>query len=89
MKVVISVIGKDSVGIIAKVSAVCSECGVNIADITQSVLQDMFVMVMMAEFGDGSSTLTDFSDRLAALAAALGVDIRVMRKDIFDSMHRI
>ena len=45
MKTVVSVIGKDSVGIISKVSAVCSECNANIVDITQSVLQDMFVMV--------------------------------------------
>ena len=49
MKTVVSVIGKDTVGIIAKVSAVCAECNANIVDITQSVLQDMFVMVMLTE----------------------------------------
>ncbi|MBQ8649072.1 MAG: ACT domain-containing protein [Clostridia bacterium] len=89
MKTVISVIGKDSVGIISKVSAVCSECNVNIIDITQSVLQDMFVMVMLTDISGASCPFTEFSDKMKKLGETIGTDIRVMHEDIFNSMHRI
>ena len=89
MKTVISVIGKDSVGIIAKVSAICSECNANILDITQSVLQDMFVMVMLTEIKELNCSFADFSDKMKQLGQENNLDIRVMHEDIFNSMHRI
>ncbi len=89
MKTVISVIGKDAVGIIAQVSAVCTECNANIVDITQSVLQELFVMVMLTEIKDLSCSFTEFSDKMKALGQDRGLDIRVMHEDIFNSMHRI
>ncbi len=89
MKTVISVIGKDAVGIIAKVSAVCAECNANIVDITQSVLQDMFVMVMLTEISELNCPFNDFSEKMKALGTDRGLDIRVMHEDIFNSMHRI
>ena len=89
MKTVISVIGKDAVGIIADVSAVCSESNANILDITQSVLQDMFVMVMLTEIKDLSCSFADFSNKMKALGENKGLDIRVMHEDVFNSMHRI
>lgn len=89
MKTIISVIGKDTVGIISKVSAVCSKYNVNIVDITQSVLQDMFVMVMLTEISELSCSFSDFSDEMKQLGTNLGLDIRVMHEDIFNSMHRI
>ncbi len=89
MKTIVSVIGKDAVGIISKVSAVCAECGVNIVDITQSVLQDMFVMVMLTEISELKGSFADFSDRMKKLGEENGLDIRVMHEDIFNSMHRI
>ena len=89
MKAVISVIGKDSVGILAKVSGVCAEHMVNIVDVTQSVLDDMFVMVMLVEIGGMSCTLPELSAELGALGRSIGMDIRVMHEDIFNSMHRI
>ncbi len=89
MRTIVSVIGKDTVGIISKVSAVCNECNVNIADITQSVLQDMFVMVMLTEVGESNCSFAEFSDRMKGLGKELGLDIRVMHEDIFNSMHRI
>ena len=89
MKTVISVIGKDAVGIIAKVSAVCAECNANIVDITQSVLQDMFVMVMLTEISELNGPFNDFSEKMKALGTDRGLDIRVMHEDIFNSMHRI
>ncbi|MBQ3817441.1 MAG: ACT domain-containing protein [Clostridia bacterium] len=89
MKTVVSVIGKDSVGIISKVSAVCSDAGVNIIDITQSVLQDMFVMVMLTDISKANCSFSEFSDRMKKLGEEIGTDIRVMHEDIFNSMHRI
>ncbi len=89
MKTVVSVIGKDAVGIIAKVSNICSECNANILDITQSVLQDMFVMVMLTEIKELNCTFAEFSDKMKELGKENNLDIRVMHEDIFNSMHRI
>ena len=89
MRTIISVIGKDTVGIISKVSAVCTECNVNIVDITQSVLQDMFVMVMLTEISAINCSFGEFSDKMKALGEEINTDIRVMHEDIFNSMHRI
>lgn len=89
MKTVVSVIGKDAVGIIAKVSNICSECNANILDITQSVLQDMFVMVMLTEIKELNCTFAEFSDKMKTLGKENNLDIRVMHEDIFNSMHRI
>ncbi len=89
MKTVVSVIGKDAVGIIAKVSNICSVCNANILDITQSVLQDMFVMVMLTEIKDLNCSFAEFSDKMKALGQENNLDIRVMHEDIFNSMHRI
>ena len=89
MKTVISVIGKDTVGRISKVSAVCAEKNVNIIDITQSVLQDMFVMVMLTEISDLNCTFSEFSEQMQSLGKSIGLDIRVMHEDVFNSMHRI
>lgn len=89
MKTVVSVIGKDAVGIISNVSAVCAECNVNIVDITQSVLQDMFVMVMLTEISGLNCSFSDFSEKMKAIGNEKSLDIRVMHEDIFNSMHRI
>lgn len=89
MKTVVSVIGKDTVGIIAKVSNICSQYNVNILDITQSVLQDMFVMVMLTEIKDLNCPFSEFSDKMKTLGEENNLDIRVMHEDIFNSMHRI
>ncbi|MBQ3052565.1 MAG: ACT domain-containing protein [Clostridia bacterium] len=89
MKTVVSVIGNDTVGIISQVSAVCSECNANILDITQSVLQDMFVMVMLTEIKDLNCTFASFSEKMRVLGEKNSLDIRVMHEDVFNSMHRI
>ncbi len=89
MKTVVSVIGKDAVGIISEVSAVCAECNANIVDITQSVLEDLFVMVMLTEIKDINCSFADFSDKMKKLGEKKSLDIRVMHEDVFNSMHRI
>lgn len=89
MKTIVSVMGKDTVGIISKVSAVCSECNANIIDITQSVMEDLFVMVMLTEIRELNCSFSDFSDKMKSLGKENSLDIRVMHEDIFNSMHRI
>ncbi len=88
-KTVITVIGKDNFGIIAKTSAICAECNVNIVDITQSVLGDMFVMVMLADISAANCSFGEFSDKMRAFGKKESLDVRVMHEDIFNSMHRI
>ena len=89
MKTVVSVIGKDSVGITADVSAVCRDCNANILDITQSVIQDIFVMVMLTDIKELNCSFADYSEKMRNLGKKKGLDIRVMHEDIFNSMHRI
>lgn len=88
-KTVISVIGRDTVGIIAKVSAKCAEYDVNIIDITQSVLDDMFVMVMLTDIAGLKCSFKEFSNVMDQMGKELNLEIRVMHEDIFNSMHRI
>ena len=89
MKAVITVTGKDSVGIIAGVSALCAEHGANIVEITQSVLSEYFAMIMLTEIDRLNLPFADFAAELAEMGRARGLDIRAMHEDIFNSMHRI
>ena len=89
MKAVITVIGKDSVGIIAKVSGKCSEYGVNILDVTQKVFSDTFAMIMLADIDGCTMPFTKFVDVMKALGKENNLEIRATREDIFDSMHKI
>lgn len=88
-KTVITIIGKDNFGIIAGSSAICAECNVNIMDITQSVLGDMFVMVMLADISAANCSFSEFNDKMRAFGKETNLDVRVMHEDIFNSMHRI
>lgn len=89
MKTVITVIGKDSVGILSKVSTACADVGVNIIEVTQSVLQDMFAMIMLAEIDKATVSFEDLSKKLDELGDNNHLKIHVMHEDIFNSMHRI
>ena len=89
MKAIVTVIGKDSVGILSKVSTACAEVGANIIEVTQSVLQDMFAMIMLAEIGNTSVPFDELSAKLDKLGEDNNLKIHVMHEDIFNSMHRI
>lgn len=89
MKAVITVVGHDAKGIIAKVSTACAEMGANIVEISQSVLEEYFAMIMVVDVSDISVPFTDMVDTLADLGKANGLDIRAMHENIFNSMHRI
>jgi ACT domain-containing protein len=89
MRAVITVIGKDTVGILAKVSGVCAEFNVNVTDVTQSVLEDLFAMVMLADITDMNADFVVLSDRMSELGKQLGLVIHTMHEDIFTAMHNI
>ncbi len=89
MKAVITVTGKDTVGIIADVSAVCARRGVNIKEITQSVLSEYFAMIMIAELDTLTVPFAAFADELSDLGKTKGLDIHTMHEDIFNTMHHI
>ena len=89
MKAVITVTGKDSVGIIARVSALCSEHNANIIDITQSVLSEYFAMIMLVEITALTVPFADFAEHMKKLGEERGLEIHAMHEDIFNSMHRI
>lgn len=89
MKAVITVIGKDAVGIISRISEKCSQNNVNISDITQKVLNDIFVMIMMVDISDMDEKFTDFVDQMNVLGKEMGLVIHTMHEDIFNAMHKI
>jgi ACT domain-containing protein len=87
MKAVITVVGKDKVGILSGISTVCSEEKANIIEVTQSVLEDMFCMIMLVDIS--SAEFDRLSTRLKGVEESLNLKIHVMHEDIFNSMHRI
>ena len=89
MKAVITVTGKDSVGIIADVASICAKKGANILDITQTVLSDYFAMIMLASIDELTIDFSDFVDTLEKLGQDRGLAIHTMHEDIFNTMHHI
>ena len=89
MKAVVTVTGKDTVGIIAAVSAECAKIGGNIVEISQSVLHEYFAMIMLVDIKELNVPFAEFSDALALLGKEKKLDIRAMHEDIFNSIHRI
>ena len=81
--------GKGYCWNISKVSSICNDCNVNILDITQSVLDDIFVMVMLTDISKSNCDFAKFSDRLKSMGTENALDVRVMHEDVFNSMHRI
>lgn len=89
MRAIVTVIGKDRVGIIAEVCAILSERGVNVLDISQTVLREYFTMIMLVDTSGCAVTFAELADTLKGAGEERGLDIRVQREDIFDAMHRI
>ena len=87
MKAVVTVVGKDMVGIIAKVSGVLCENEINILDISQTIMQDMFTMIMLVDMG--GKKVSEMSEKLDALAKEVGLSIHIQSEELFSSMHRI
>ncbi|NTW17303.1 MAG: ACT domain-containing protein [Syntrophaceae bacterium] len=89
MKAIVTVIGKDRVGIIAKVSNVLAENRVNIMDISQTILQDYFAMIMLVDLTEMGISFSDLSQRLADQGKTIGVEIKIQREEIFKAMHQV
>jgi ACT domain-containing protein len=89
MNAIVTVVGNDKVGIIAKVSAFLAERSINIEDISQTVLSGNFVMMMMVDLSKSSKPLAAVKDELNLLGDSMNVSISVMHERVFSAMHRI
>ena len=89
MNAIITVVGSDTVGIIAKVSNFLSEHKINIADITQTILSGNFVMMMMVNLDKSDISIEDLRSNMNTLAEDMGVEINIMNEKVFSSMHRV
>ena len=89
MKAVVTVTGKDKIGIIAAASAECSKHGANIIDISQTVMKEYFAMIMLVDISELKLSFADFAEAMRVSGEELGVDIRAMHEDIFNAMHKI
>ena len=89
MRAVVTVIGKDTVGILHKVSGICAGFNVNVIEVTQSVLQDMFAMIMLVDISSIKGDFSELVDRMESLGKELGLSIHTMHEDIFNSMHSV
>lgn len=89
MRAVVTVIGKDMVGILARVSAICAKNQVNVLEVTQSVMQDLFAMIMLVDISKSKIPFSQLSDELTAAGSDMDLTIHVMHEDLFNSMHRI
>lgn len=89
MRAVITVIGKDKVGIIAGISKILADSNVNILDISQTIMQDVFTMIMLVELTNLKVDFSELSDKLENKGHELELSIKIQREDIFNSMHRL
>ncbi len=89
MKAIITVVGKDKVGILNSVSSKCASHDVNINDVSQTIFDDMFCMIMLADISALNVDFATFKNEMAELGRQASLEINVMHEDIFNSMHRI
>ena len=89
MKAIVTVVGQDRVGIIAGVCTALAEYNVNVLDISQTVMQGYFTMMMATEVSECNVPLAELCERMEAIGRDMGLSIRVQREDIFQAMHRI
>ena len=89
MKAVVSVIGKDKIGILAMIANECANASINILDVSQTIVDGMFTLTMSVDFSSMSESLDTFSTHMEEMGKEKGLVIRVMHQDIFDSMHKI
>ena len=89
MNAVVSVIGKDRVGILARVSTECANANVNVLEVTQTLLQDTFAMTMLVDIDNIAMKLSEFVEHMDQVGKEMGLVIHVMHEDIFKSMHKI
>lgn len=89
MKAIVTVLGIDQVGLIAKISTVLMHHNVNILDVSQNVMDNLFSMTMIVDYSKISASFEALGQELKTLGQQLGIDIRLQREEIFTAMHRI
>lgn len=89
MKAVLTIIGQDKVGIIARASNVLADCNINILDINQTVMREYFTMIMLTDITDMNVSFAEIQDKLEVVEKELGMTIRIQREDIFTKMHEV
>ncbi len=89
IKAVVSVMGKDKTGIIYNVTKILYENNINILDISQTIMQDVFTMVMLVDIKGSKTEFKDLVEKMRVVGEEIGVDIKVCHEEIFNSMHRI
>ena len=89
MKAIITVVGSDQKGIIARVSAILAENNINIADISQTILSGNFVMMMMVELQESKISIDELRSKMEELGSQMDVNISIMNEKVFSAMHRI
>lgn len=89
MKAVVTVVGRDKTGIIADISGALKAMNINIIDISQTVMQDFFTMIMMVDIDKATKEIDAVQKELAELGKVLGMEIVIRHEDIFNAMHRI
>ena len=89
MKAIVTVVGKDQVGIIAGVCNTLADNRINVLDISQTILQEYFTMIMLVDVSDATIPFARLKEELAAAGQERNLDIRIQREDIFNAMHRI
>ena len=89
MRAVVAVIGKDAVGILARVATKCAEYNANVIEVSQSVLEDIFAMTMLVDISRLNKEFTLLVDDLSAMGKSMGLEIHTMHEDIFNVMHEI
>ncbi|MBZ4687023.1 MAG: hypothetical protein JG764_656 [Clostridiales bacterium] len=88
-RVVVTVVGKDKVGIIAAVTGVLAEAGANILDISQTIMQDFFTMIMIVDIANINTDYSTVVEKLGKVGKELGVQIAAQNEEVFNYMHRI
>lgn len=89
MRAVITVIGRDMVGILSQVSGACAEANANVIEVTQSVLQDLFAMIMLVDISHLKPSFDQFAAQIDDIGQRMNLSTHVMHEDIFNSMHHI
>ena len=89
MRAIVTVLGSDRVGVVAAISKALADCNINILDIQQGVLQDVFAMVMLVDVSGMTQPFPDVKEALREVGRQIGMDVRIQREDIFEAMNRI
>ncbi|MDD7280671.1 ACT domain-containing protein [Floccifex sp.] len=89
MKAIITVIGKDKVGILAAIANECMKANINILDVSQTIVDGFFTMTMSTDFDNANKAIADFAEYMENFGKERNLVIRVMHQDIFDSMHKV